>query len=178
MKLSRQQRNRLLNGGWAPLTFDSDPEVTRGDRYVLSRTRETKAHDGAGGTYTVPSEPTLWLEVTTVTRTVSGWTVRFVVHDRRNPALYMHRDSSRGYTTDPALAMRGEPAVTDAETLVRYALEAREQNKLERAKRAAQREAEVLRRRLPELRARGGKRAAEHVRMMERKLRGLEDEAA
>lgn len=179
MKLSREQRSRLLAGDYHPLAFDSDPGVGKGYRCVLSSSKETRGHDGAGNAWTVLSEPLLWLEVTKVTRLERKWVVRFTVHDHRSPNLYMHRDSSRGYTTDPALAMRGEPAVpTDAETLKRYALEARERGRLERAKRAARTEAEVLRRRLPELQARGGKRAAGHVRMMERRLRGLEEEAA
>lgn len=91
------------------------------------------------------------------------------------PVLFLHRDSSRGYTTSRAFAMPGElPVMPDRETLDRFVMESRQRASLERAKKAAKRELEVLRRRLPELRARG----SSHVVPLERKLRALEDEAA
>lgn len=85
-RLAREQRTRLLAGDYRPLIFVDKPDCETGTIYVLSRSHPKPMDDGLGGTFTPPSEPTLWVRVTTVTRRkAGGWAVRFDVFDHRDP---------------------------------------------------------------------------------------------
>ena len=116
MKLSREQRTRLLKGNYRPLAFDHDPGVEKGDEYDLSFSPRCSVSDGLGGRVVVPRRRLRWIRVTRVVRnSKGGWTVRFDVFDNRDEDAFLRRKPP---TYDAGLMQRDQlrpPTADDVE---------------------------------------------------------------
>lgn len=136
-RLSREQRERLLEGNYNPLRFKTKPfGCEPGSVYVLNWQRELRSTDNQGNVIVVDRQPLRWITVRTAQRRPDGdWLVRFDVTDRRHPVRLVRRKppatptsgKERGdareqsaYTSDRKAAVDHLEAI-DEDTLKKYA---------------------------------------------------------
>lgn len=91
MKLTREQRAKVIGGDTSPLFFEDEPNCKKGSTYVLNWARESRSHVGDGQVAVTPAMPTRWLTVTSKERRRDGWLVSFTVIDERGQRRFPRR---------------------------------------------------------------------------------------
>lgn len=166
-RLSRDQRERLLEGNYSQLKMSVKPfGCEPGSVYVLNWQRELRSTDNDGNVVVVPREPLRWITVRTTVRRADGdWVVRFDVTDRRHPVRLVRRKppaapvpgkkekgdarEESAYTSDRKAAVDHLEAV-DNDTLERFADPAFERDdgvRRERSERTLRERSQAKRRR-------------------------------
>jgi hypothetical protein len=160
-RLSREQRERLLEGNYSALKFKTKPfGCEPGSVYVLNWQRELRSTDDQGNVIVVDRQPLRWITVRSVQRrplmsegSGANWVVKFDVTDRRHPVRLVRRKppatpttgddkkNSReesAYTSDRKAAVDHLEAI-DEDTLKKYADPAFERDDELRRERARKR---------------------------------------
>ena len=161
IRLTREERTRILEGSNKPLHRDKKPEVEIGHEVVVSRTRPRgwvdDARDAGGDLYIFrpESKPAMWINVTDIVRrTKGGWSVYFRVTDQRQADWYVSRGGQ--YSRSKINAVDHLAAPVDKQTERRMATEAhladaeRKKRDEHLAERAAKKQERALRSRLRE----------------------------
>jgi len=124
VKLTREERNRIMAGDYRPITRTDDSGWRKGMNYILSWSHPRGSRDADGAALPPPPRrPLHWIEVTSVRRKKrGGFTVRFDVYDKREQVLLLR--AKMGYTSNPKEAV-DHLEVHDDEVAKRHRAEAR-----------------------------------------------------
>lgn len=118
LKLTREQRDRMIAGDYSALKLDGDPGAVEGQRIPLLRRKARRVprysdskFSGHGrqivGYDTIPEFWSLWVELTEPKRHWRGhWQVEFVVHDERQASRVLRAGGPPGPPQEPGLRTR------------------------------------------------------------------------
>lgn len=129
MKLTRQERTRILDGSYGPLYRKEKPDLDPGTQIVVSWTRprgwvDEDEQAGTWHAFKPEAERSMWIVVTDVVRrTKGGWSVYFRVVDHRQPVWYL---GATGYTRSRAQARDELEVPLDTKTQARVTAEAKQ----------------------------------------------------
>jgi hypothetical protein len=129
VKLTREERARILSGDRTALRREEKPELEESDGYVLtwSRAKTVVSNTTTGATFDYPRRPLVWITYSEPRRHRDGsWRIPFDFHDERSHARFLGPagaptdkekltdDSARGYRSSAAGAIDELEAVDDA----------------------------------------------------------------
>lgn len=133
MKLTREERARILDGDHAALKRDDKPDCAEGEHYTLiwSRATTVVADQSTGETVSYPRRPLVWLEFAEPTwRRGGGWLLPFKFHDARMRTRFL--GPAAAPTDEDALTEEGERGYRGSATGAIDHLEAVDDDELHR----------------------------------------------